>query len=341
MEKLSICRDIFHQFDYSSFFENSELQRGKTLTGGLNFLLAVDKEEDKQTFLKEALLLKQALSLCSSLVEKDLRIESGFFETIRVQLLRLINTGTGKKNSLKEMNQRINELLKQSIQSEGVINLFSDKKENFSLFDPNFLEEIAKMKEKNLAVELLKKLIAEQVHIYKKTNIVKSEKFSEIIQEAMNRYLNGMLTNEQVIEELLSLAKQISSAQKEGEKLGLTADELAFYDALTKPQAIKNFYENEELIAITKELADTLRKNRTIDWQKRDSARAKMRILIKKLLKTHRYPPEGMEDAVQTVMTQCELWTDNNDMNSDFEVHKKVTFKFSEYKDLNVAENTK
>lgn len=279
--------------------------------------------------------------MCSSLVEKDLRIESGFFETIRVQLLRLINTGTGKKISLKEMNQRINELLKQSIQSEGVINLFSDKKENFSLFDPNFLEEIAKMKEKNLAVELLKKLIAEQVHIYKKTNIVKSEKFSEIIQEAMNRYLNGMLTNEQVIEELLSLAKQISSAQKEGEKLGLTADELAFYDALTKPQAIKNFYENEELIAITKELADTLRKNRTIDWQKRDSARAKMRILIKKLLKTHRYPPEGMEDAVQTVMTQCELWTDNNDMNSDFEVHKKVTFKFSEYKDLNVAENTK
>lgn len=110
---------------------------------------------------------------------------------------------------------------------------------------------------------------------------------------------------------MLKLAKQIAADQKEGNKLGLNADELAFYDALTKPQAIKDFYENDELIAITKELAETLRKNKTIDWQKRESARAKMRMLIKKLLKKHKYPPEGMEDAVQTVMTQCELWTDN------------------------------
>ena len=167
------------------------------------------------------------------------------------------------------------------------------------------------MKERNLAVELLKKLIAEQVSIYRRTNVVKSEKFSEIMQQAMNAYLNGMLTNEQVIEEMMNLAKQIVAAQKEGEIIGLTADELAFYDALTKPQAIKDFYENEELIAITKELTETLRKNRTIDWEKRDSARAGMRMMIKKLLKKHKYPPEGMEEAVQTVMTQCELWTDN------------------------------
>ncbi|MDD6395259.1 MAG: DUF3387 domain-containing protein, partial [Firmicutes bacterium] len=174
-----------------------------------------------------------------------------------------------------------------------------------------FLQEVANMKEKNLAVELLKKLIAEQVSVYRRTNVVKSEKFSEIMQRSLNAYLNGMLTNEEVIEEMLKLAKQIAAAQKEGDKLGLTADELAFYDALTKPQAIKDFYENDELIAITKELADTLRKNKTIDWQKRESARAKMRMLIKKLLKKHKYPPEGMEDAVQTVITQCELWTDN------------------------------
>ena len=107
------------------------------------------------------------------------------------------------------------------------------------------------------------------------------------------------------------LAKQLAEAHKEGEQLGLTADELAFYDALTKPQAINDFYENEELIAITKELADTLRKNKTIDWQRKESACAKMRTLIKRLLKKHKYPPEDMDDAVQTVMTQCELWTDN------------------------------
>ena len=208
-------------------------------------------------------------------------------------------------------------MLKASIHSEGLINLFKDTGGKFSLFDPEFLEEISRMKEKNLAVELLKKLIAEQVVVYKHTNIVKSQKFSEILQRTMNHYLNGMLTNEQVIEEMLNLARQIRNAQKEGTKLGLTAEELAFYDALTKPQAIKDFYENSELIAITKELADTLRKNRTIDWQKRDSARAKMRMLIKRLLRRHRYPPDGMEDAVKTVMTQCQLWADNNDLEED------------------------
>lgn len=167
------------------------------------------------------------------------------------------------------------------------------------------------MKEKNLAVELLKKLIAEQVSVYRRTNVVKSEKFSEIMQKTLNAYLNGMLTNEEIIEEMLKLARLIAEANKEGDELGLTAEELAFYDALTKPQAIKDFYENDELIALTKELADTLRKNRTIDFQKRESARARMRMLIKKLLKKHKYPPEGMEDAVQTVMVQCELWADN------------------------------
>lgn len=327
-EKLSICRDIFHGYDYSKFMTGTDLDRSKAISGGVNFIVAVDKEDDKDTFLKEALMLKQALSLCSSLADKSSRIEAAFFESVRVLVMRLMNQGQGEKISLPEMNQRVNELLKASIKSDGVINLFSDVSQEFSLFDTKFLEEIAKMKEKNLAVELLKKLISEQVQVYKRTNVVKSQKFSEIIQAAMNRYLNGMLTNEQVIEELLNLAKQIAAAQQEGQTLGLTADELAFYDALTKPQAIKDFYENEELIAITKELADTLRRNRTIDWQKRDSARAKMRMMIKKLLKKHGYPPKGMKEAVQTVMTQCELWTDNNEMRSnviDFPLKSSVS----------------
>ena len=260
-------------------------------------------------------MLHQSLSLCSSLVDEQLRIEAAFFEAVRVLVMRISNQGSGGKTiSLPEMNARINELLKHSIKSDGVINLFSDVKEEFSLFDPKFLEDVAKMKEKNLAVELLKKLIAEQIHIYRRTNVVKSEKFSEIIQRTMNAYLNGMLTNEQVIEELMKMAKDIANATKAGQEMGLTADELAFYDALTKPQAVKDFYENSELIAITKELTETLRKNKSIDWQKKDSARARMRMMIKRLLKKHRYPPEGMDDAVQTVMTQCELWTDNNDM---------------------------
>lgn len=319
LEKLSVCRDLFHGFDYTKFMTGSDLDKAKTISGGTNFILgkSVDEhdlpenERTQSIYIKEALMLRQALSLCGSLSDEKTRMEAAFFEAVRTMIVRLTTGGTGRKFTLPEVNERINELLKHSIKSEGIINLFSDVQSEFSLFDPKFLEEVANMKEKNLAVELLKKLIAEQVSIYRRTNLVKSEKFSEIIQSAMNRYLNGMLTNEEVIAELLKLAKDIASSAAEGEKLGLTAEELAFYDALTKPQAIKDFYEHEELIAITKELTDLLRKNQTIDWQKKESARAGMRRLVKRLLKKHKYPPEGMEDAVQTVMSQCEMWTDH------------------------------
>ncbi len=311
LEKLSICRDLLYEYDCSDFEHATNLERARFISGAVNFLISPDKQREKEDYMKEALALHQSLSLCSSIVDDSLRIEAAFYEAVRVMLSRVGQQGGGRRISLKEINGRINELLKQSIKSDGVINLFSDVKEEFSLFDPKFLADIAKMKERNLAVELLRKLIAEQIVVYKRSNVVKSSKFSEIIQETMNRYLNGMLTNEEVIQELLKIARDIAQAKSEGEELGLTEEELAFYDALTKPQAIKDFYENDELIAITKELTETLRKNKTIDWTKRESARARMRMLIKRLLKQHRYPPEGMEDAVQTVMTQCELWTDN------------------------------
>ena len=127
----------------------------------------------------------------------------------------------------------------------------------------------------------------------------------------MNKYINGLITNAEVIEELLKIAKQISVAQKEGEDLGLNQEELAFYDALTKPKAIKDLDKNEELVAMTKELTDTLRKNKTVDWQNKQFARAKMMLMVKKLLKKYKYPPEEEQSAIDTVMTQCELWTDN------------------------------
>lgn len=287
LEKLAVCRDLFHGFDYSAFLTGTDLQKAKAISGGVNFILGksvaehdlAEEEKTKSIFIKEALLLRQALSLCGSLAEESMRMEAAFFDAVRTMVIRLAEGGVGKKFTLPEVNERINELLKHSIKSEGVINLFSDIDAEFSLFDPKFLEEVANMKEKNLAVELLRKLIAEQVSIYRRTNVVKSEKFSDRIHNAMNRYLNGMLTNEQVIEELLKLAKEMADAHAEGAAMGLTPDEVAFYDALTKPEAIKDFYEHDELIAITKELTELLRKNRTIDWQKKESARAGMRRL--------------------------------------------------------------
>lgn len=309
LEKLEVCRNLFHSFDYSSFKTAKDYDRAQLIMDGVNFLSDPQEPERKKHYIKEAMLLRQALSLCRSIVSPDDRLEAAFFEAVRTLLTRI----TSKPNyiSLREINARINELLRQSIKSEGVINLFSDVKEEFSIFDPKFLAEVAKLKQKNLAVELLKKLIAEQVSIYQRTNVVKSQKFSELLQKTMRSYLNGLLTNEEVIQELLKMAGEIAKAKEDGKALGLTTEGNAFYDALTKPQAVKDFYSNEQLVAITKELTEALRKNKTIDWQHKESARARMRMLIKRLLKKYKYPPEGQEEALNTVIAQCEMWTDN------------------------------
>lgn len=311
-EKLEVCRDLFHGFDYANFMDGTDLERSQLIIGGVNFLSDPKEPKKKELFIKEGLLLRQALSLCRSIIPQNERYEAAFFEAVRTMLTRI--TGNPKHFSLKEINERINELLKQSIKSDGVINLFADVKEGFSLFDPKFLEEISKMKEKNVAIEILKKLIAEQVSVYRHTNVVKSELFSEKLQRAMNAYLNGMLTNEEVIEELKKMAAEIVAAVDCSNQLGLSVEEIAFYDALTKPQAVKDFYDNDQLVAITKELTEMLRSNRTVDWQKKETARAKMRSMVKRLLKKYKYPPEGQEEALETVISQCEMWTDNTEL---------------------------
>ncbi len=336
LEKLEVCRDLFFGFDYSDFMREdaTDLIRAQAISGGVNFLMAVEKTSErlfdrvsytlpkvadqpigygddssrKELFIREATLLRQAVSLCRSLLNPRERYVAAYFDAVRTLLTRIV--GPGKSLSLREINARISELLKQSIKSEGVINLFSDIEEDYSIFSEGFLEEIARMKERNLVVELLKKLLDDQVSLYRRTNLVKSELFSEKLNRAMKSYINGMITNEQVIEELLKMAKEMANAQEEGDEMGLTSEELAFYDALTRPEAIKDFYDNQVLIEMAVELTDALRKNRTIDWHKKESARAGMRRLVKKLLKKYKYPPESIPDAINTVIGQCEMWTD-------------------------------
>ena len=160
--------------------------------------------------------------------------------------------------------------------------------------------------------ELLKKLIQEQISVYKRTNLVKSELFSERMQRLMNAYINGQINNAVVIEELLKMAAAINEDHNAGEQLGLSVEEKAFYDALLKPAAIKDFYSNEALVQITKELTEMLRKSRTVDWQKKEQARAEMRSMVKRLLKKYKYPPEGQEEALNTVIAQCEMWADGD-----------------------------
>ena len=310
-EKLSVCRDLMYGFDYSAFMTTeSDLRRAKLITNGVNFLSAPEKNETKENYILESHMMKQAYSLSKSLATSEERREEAYFETVRSVLIKIVKPGPV---SFKEINAQVGELLKQSVQSDGVINLFTDVDKEFNLFNTAFMEEVARMPEKNLSVELLKKLIAEQVKIYKRTNLVKSQQFSAMLDQIVKSYLNGMITNEEVIEELMKMAQDIANAHKTGKEMGLSDEELAFYDALTKPEAVKDFYTNEQLIAITRDLTEQLKKSRTVDWEKKESARAGMRRMVKRLLKKYDYPPEGMGDAIKTVISQCEMWTDNDE----------------------------
>lgn len=307
-EKLEICRDCLYGYNYENFFGESDLERANVIGGGVNFLEDKDRGDVCETFQKEALKLKQAQSLCRSILTEDERMEAAYFEAIR-GVLRKINHGN--QLSIKEINGRINELLKHSIKSEGVIKLFSDEQEEVSLFNANFLDKISKIKYENITIKVLEKLLKDEVKLYKRTNIVKSEEFSKLIKKTMNNYVNGHISNEEVIQELLSMAHKIKNSSEEGTKLGLTTEELAFYDALTKPEAVFDFYENKELVNLTHELTKKLNENKTIDWKKKQKSRAKMRRIVKRLLNQYNYPPKEMKNAIDLVIKQCELWVDN------------------------------
>ena len=308
-EKLEICRDLLHGFNYEGFYEGSDPERAKLIKGGVNFLLAPDKADRLKDYIKESQLLHNALTLCRSLIPQREKQEVAFMDAVRVLLTRFSQQGT--TITKHEINERIARLIEQSIQSTGVINLFEGQRE-FSLFDEGFLAELKKMKEKNLAVQLLEKLLKERIRKYERTNVVQSQKFSDMLNMALSNYLKGMLTNEEVIEELLKMAAEIKKTEEEGNELGLSVEEKAFYDALSSPAGIREAYTDEQFVMLTKELTEQLRKNRTIDWNKKESARAKMRVLVKRLLKKYKYPPEGQEQALQVVMEQCNKWADDD-----------------------------
>ena len=313
LEKLDVCRDLMYGFDYrDDIFSGSRGKLADAIAEGTDWLLAPERSEDMEDFLKQCQLMNQALSLCKSLVSEEGQHEAAYLSVLRVQVLRL----TGRKGAggsgmtYAEFNKRVTSILEQTVHAEGVIDLFDEKSVEISLFDESFLAEVAAMKEKNVAVEALKRLVKERVKAYQRTSVVKAKKFSELLQSTLNSYLNGMLSNAEVIEELVKMAKDMIADRDEAAKLGLTDEEMAFYDAITKPQAVKDFYDNDQLVAISRELTDAMRRNATIDWQKKESARAGMRRAIKRLLRKYKYPPEGVADAMETVMAQCELWAD-------------------------------
>ena len=309
-EHLEVCRNQLHGYDFRKGVDGNDLERAKAIRGAVNFLLVPARKAQKDIFLDNAYLLKQAMSLCAVLLPERDRFEAGFMEAVRGILNQWKMSGEGgTKKGLAELNAQIAELVKQSVQSDGVINIFSDRKASVSLFDAAFLAEIGRMPEKNLAVEMLKRLLEETISAKTRVNLVKSEEFSTLLQKVMNEYLNAHISNEEVIKRLIELAQRIKEGLETTPK-GLSEEEAAFYDALAKPEAVRKFYTDDTLVALTKELTEQLRRNRTVDWDKRDSARAHMRRLVKQLLRKYKYPPDESAEALQTVMRQCELWVD-------------------------------
>ena len=306
--QLIVCKDLMHGFDYTIFYEGTPLQRSKIITDAANFVEDPDYEPGVDTFLKETTKLLQAASICRSLTTQEERIEEAFFKTVRSLITKITRDN---ELSLKEINAQIDELLKESMHTTGVVNLFSDIKEEVSLFDEEFLSQLKKMETTNISIRILQNLIDDNIRVHKRKNIIEAQEFSELLTKTMNQYINRHITNEEVIQELIKLAHAMKKSKEEGNELGLDEDEQAFYSAIIKPEGIKDFYENEELIQLTHELTEKLRKNQTIDWQKKKQARAKMKVDIKKLLKKYKYPPDEQKEAINIIITQCENWADN------------------------------
>lgn len=309
-EEMEVCRDQLHGFDYTGFFAQDNTQRAAAITAGANYLSAPALLQKKKDFMEHSALLHNATTLCRSLLDERQKTEVCYMDALRVMMLKLSQKG---KISRHEINERIGDLLRQSVKTDGVINLFGDRQIEFSLFDEAFLQEVKNMKERNLVVELLTKLLKERIRQQQKTNITQSDLFSDMLSRSLSNYLKGLLTNEEVIQELLKMAQQMKHAEDEGNDLGLTSEEKAFYDALSTPEGVRQAYSDEEFVALTKELTEVLHTNRTIDWNRKESARAKMRVLVKRLLKKYKYPPEGAKKALETVMRQCDHWADDDE----------------------------
>lgn len=309
-EEMEVCRDQLHGFDYTGFFAQDNTKRAAAITAGANYLSASALLQKKKDFMEHSALLHNATTLCRSLLDERQKTEVCYMDALRVMMLKLSQKG---KISRHEINERIGDLLRQSVKTDGVINLFGDRQIEFSLFDEAFLQEVKNMKERNLAVELLTKLLKERIRQQQKTNITQSDLFSDMLSRSLSNYLKGLLTNEEVIQELLKMAQQMKHAEDEGNDLGLTSEEKAFYDALSTPEGVRQAYSDEEFVALTKELTEVLHTNRTIDWNRKESARAKMRVLVKRLLKKYKYPPEGAKKALETVMRQCDHWADDDE----------------------------
>lgn len=301
-EKLDVLRGMLHGFDYSDFSISSH----KLMAGAANHILGI--KDGKKRFADTALAMSKAFSLCCTLDEaKAVREEVAFLQAIKVMLTK--RDISAKRRSDDEKEHAIRQIIGNAIVSDQVVDIFDAvglDKPNIGLLDDEFLEEVRNLPEKNLAVELLERLLEGEIKTRFASNVIQQKKFSELLSNVVSRYQNRSIETAQVMEELVDMAKKFKDAANRGNDLGLTDDEVKFYDALANNEAAVLLLGDEILKKIAHELTDNLRKNISIDWSKRESVRASLRLMVKRILRKYKYPPDMADDAVHLVLQQAE-----------------------------------
>lgn len=306
LEKYEVCTGIMHGFDWSKWITGKPQERLSLLPAALEHVLA--QEDGKNRWLRAVQELSQAFALAVPHEEAiAIRDDVAFFQAVRASLAK---RAPGEARTEEDLDHAVRQIVSRAVASEGVVDIFAAaglKKPDISILSEEFLSEVQGMPQRNLAVELLQKLLKGEIRTRSRKNVVQARSFSEMLEQALRRYQNRAIEAAQVIEELIDLAKQMREAQARGESLNLTEDEVAFYDALETNDSAVKVLGDDTLRDIARELVKTVRANVTIDWTVRENVRAQLRVLVKRILRKYGYPPDKQEKATQTVLEQAAL----------------------------------
>ena len=306
LEKYDVCCALFHGFDWSKWTAGSAQDRLGLLPAAQEHIL--DQEDGKERCLNAVRELSQAFALAVPHAETTrIRDDVAFFQAVRAALAK---RAASEARPEEELDLAVRQIISRAVASEGVMDIFTAAgldKPDISVLSDEFLAEVQGMPHRNLAVELLQKLLRGEVSNRRRKNVVQARSFAEMLEQTLRRYQNRAIEAAQVIEELITLAREMREANARGERLGLSEDELAFYDALETNDSAVKVLGDEMLRDIARQLVETVRKNVTIDWTLRESVQAKLRVLVRRILRRHGYPPDKQEKATVTVLEQAEV----------------------------------
>lgn len=313
LEKYEQIQGILHGLDYSSYISGSASERMACIVSGVDFVLG-KPEDEKKEFLNLVVEIGKAYALCSTSEQAQaINVEISYFKALKSGIIKILPKDKQKKTK-DQIEYEIGQLVSKSVISEEVVDIFASvglNKPDISILSDEFLEEVKGLPQKNLALELLRRLLDGKIKAIAKKNVVQAKKFSEMLEASVIQYEKRSLETVEVIKALVDMAKDMNELHKRGEKLGLSDDELAFYDAISSNESARDFYENDVLKQIAKELTISIKNNIKVDWDVRESVRAQMRITVKRLLRKYKYPPDKQATAVDLIIEQAEKMCEN------------------------------